>query len=88
MRCIDYRNNKMKRPPTIWLTQALVIIFALLILFALLINVIVLLTHLDGEFSLFRTLLGYSMMLSVVLLLAIASWGLAKRKNYGRWLSV
>ncbi len=78
----------MRRPPTIWITQALVIIFALLILFALLINVVVLLTHLDGEFSVIRTLIGYSVMLSVVLLLAIAFWGLAKQKNYGRWLGV
>jgi hypothetical protein len=78
----------MKRPPSIWLTQALVIIFGLLILFAFLINFVVLLTHLGEEFSIVRTLLVYAVMLGVVLVLAIASWGLAKRKNYGRWLSV
>lgn len=78
----------MKRPPSIWLTQALVIIFGLLLLCAFLINFIVLLTHLGEEFSIVRTLLVYSVMLGVVLLLAIASWGLAKRKNYGRWLGV
>ncbi len=78
----------MKRPPTIWLTQALVIIFGLLILFAFLINFVVLLTHLGEEFSIVRTLLVYVVMLGVVLLLAIAFWGLAKRRNYGRWLSV
>ena len=78
----------MKRPPTIWLTQALVIIFGLLILCAFLINFVVLLTHLGEEFSIVRTLLVYAVMLGVVLLLAITSWGLAKRKNYGRWLSV
>jgi hypothetical protein len=78
----------MKRPPTIWLTQALVIIFGLLILSAFLINFVVLLTHLGEEFSIVRTLLVYAVMLGVVLLLAITFWGLAKRKNYGRWLSV
>ena len=78
----------MKRPPSIWLTQALVIIFGLLILFAFLINFVVLLTHLGEEFSIVRTLLAYAMMLGVVLLLAIAFWGLAKRKNYGKWLGV
>jgi hypothetical protein len=78
----------MKRPPSIWLTQALVIIFGLLILFAFLINFVVLLTHLGEEFSIVRTLLVYAVMLGVVLVLTIASWGLAKRKNYGRWLSV
>jgi hypothetical protein len=78
----------MKRPPTIWLTQALVVIFGLLILFAFLINFVVLLTHLGEEFSIVRMLLVFAVMLSVVLLLAITFWGLAKRKNYGRWLSV
>jgi hypothetical protein len=78
----------MKRPPSIWLTQALVIVFGLLILFAFLINFVVLLTHLGEEFSIVRTLLVYAVMLGVVLVVAIASWGLAKRKNYGRWLSV
>ena len=78
----------MKRPPTIWLTQALVTIFGLLILFALLLNFVVLLAHLGEEFSILRTLLVYGVMLGVVLLLATAFWGLAKRKSYGRWLSV
>ena len=63
-------------------------IFGLLLLSAVLINFIVLLTHLGEEFSIVRTLLVYSVMLGVVLLLAIAFWGLAKRKNYGRWLGV
>jgi thiol:disulfide interchange protein len=75
----------MKRPPTIWLNQA---IFGLLLLFAFLTNFVVLLTHLGEEFSIVRTLLVYSMMLGVVLLLAIAFWGLARRKNYGRWLGI
>ena len=48
----------------------------------------VLLAHFDEEFSIVRTLLVYSVLLGVVLLLATASWGLAKRKNYGRWLGV
>ena len=78
----------MKRPPTIWLTQALVIIFGLLILCAFLINSVVLLTHLGEEFSIVRTLLVYAVILGVVLLLATTFWGLAKRKNYGRWLGV
>jgi hypothetical protein len=77
----------VKRPPCIWLTQALVTVFGLLILFAFLMNFVVLLTHLGDEFSVVRTLIVYAVMLGVVLVLAIASWGLAKRKNYGRWLS-
>jgi len=30
----------------------------------------------------------YAVILSIVLLLAFAFWGLAKRRNYGRWLGV
>jgi hypothetical protein len=33
-------------------------------------------------------LLVYSVMLGLVLLVTIAFWGLAKRKNHGRWLGV
>ena len=62
--------------------------FGLLLLSALLLNVVVLLTHLDEGFSVVRTLLVYSVMLGLVLLLTIAFWGLAKRKKYGRWLGV
>ncbi len=78
----------MKRPPTIWLTQSLLILFALLLLSAFLLNVAVLLTHLGNEFSIVRILIVYAVWLSIVLLLAVAFWGLAKRKNYGRWLGV
>ena len=78
----------MKRPLSVWLTQALVMIFGLLILSALLLNVVVLLSRLGDELSIVRTLLVYGAMLGVVLLLAITFWGLVKRKNYGRWLSV
>ena len=78
----------MKRPPTIWLTQSLLILFALLLLSAFLLNVAVLLTHLGNELSIVRILIVYAIWLSIVLLLAVAFWGLAKRKNYGRWLGV
>ena len=78
----------MKRPPTIWLTQSLLMLFALLFLSAFLLNLAVLLTHLGEKFSIVRTLIAYAVMLGMVLVLAVAFWGLAKRKNYGRWLGV
>jgi hypothetical protein len=78
----------MKRPPIVWLTQSLLILFALLLLSAFLLNVAVLLTHWGNELSIVRIMIIYAVWLSIVLLLAVAFWGLAKRKNYGRWLSV
>jgi len=78
----------MKRPPIIWLTQSLLILFALLLLSAFLLNVAVLLTHWGNELSIVRIMIVYAVWLSIVLLLAVAFWGLAKRKNYGRWLGV
>ena len=78
----------MKRPPIIWLTQSLLILFALLLLSAFVLNVAVLLTHWGNEVSVVRIVIVYAVWLSIVLLLAIAFWGMAKRKNYGRWLGV
>jgi hypothetical protein len=78
----------MKRPPIIWLTQSLLILFALLLLSAFLLNVAVLVTHWGSELSIVRIMIVYAVWLSIVLLLVVAFWGLAKRKNYGRWLGV
>ncbi|HKO45892.1 MAG TPA: hypothetical protein VJU84_21625 [Pyrinomonadaceae bacterium] len=78
----------MKRPPIIWLTQSLLILFALLLLSAFVLNVVVLLTHWGNELSIVRIMIVYAVWLSIVVLLAVAFWGLAKRKNYGRWLGV
>lgn len=78
----------MKRPPIIWLTQSLLILFALLLLSAFVLNMVVLLTHWGNELSIVRIMIVYAVWLSIVVLLAVAFWGLAKRKNYGRWLGV
>jgi hypothetical protein len=78
----------MKRPPIIWLTQSLLILFALLLFSAFILNVVVLLTHWDSELSKLRILIVYAVWLGIVLLIAVASWGIAKRQNYGRWLGV
>jgi hypothetical protein len=78
----------MKRPPIIWLTQSLLILFVLLLLSAFLLNVAVLVTHWGNELSIVRIMIVYTVWLSIVLLLLVAFWGLAKRKNYGRWLGV
>lgn len=78
----------MKRPPTVWLTQSLLLVFAVLFLLSLLINLASLLSHLEDEFSFVRIVLVYSVILSIVLVFGIAFWGLARRKMYGRWLGL
>jgi vacuolar-type H+-ATPase subunit I/STV1 len=79
-------NTSIKRPPAVWLTQILLVIFALLILSVFLINLTTVLTHLDKEFPVVRTVIVYSIMLGIVLLLLSSFWGLVKRRRYGRWL--
>ena len=78
----------MKRPLTVWLTQSFLIIFALLFLFVFLTNLVMLLSHLDAEFSIIRTIVGYSIILGIIGLLLTAFWGLVKSASYGRRLAV
>lgn len=78
----------MKRPPTVWLTQTLLIIFALLWLGVLLLNLVRLSGKVGGGSSIVRAAIGFVIILSFVLLLLAAFWGLAKRKVYGKWLGL
>ena len=57
----------MKRPPVIWLTQSLLILFALLLLSAFLLNVAVLLTHWGNELSIVRIIIVYAVWLGMAL---------------------
>jgi hypothetical protein len=75
--------DKVKRPPSVWIAQILLLLFASFFLTGLIP-------------LLFLSLSGPPLILLLVLLfdlaassLCIASfWGLAARKPYGRWLSV
>ena len=79
--------TKVSRPVTVWVAQALLLIFAAIWLFALTINLIV--TVRDGSSaSPIRMLVGASILCSIVVVLLIAFWGLAKRRMYGKWVSV
>ncbi len=89
--CFEYRNfhmNNIKRPPTVWLTQLLLTLFALLFLSIFLSNLVNLLRNLGGKYSIINTVIGYSLMVGMVVLLVSAFWGLAKRKMYGKWLGL
>ena len=77
-------NYNRKRPPTVWLTQSIIIIFALLFLFILLLNFVMSLRHLDQEFSVVRTIVGYSVTVGFIILLVVAFYGLVKRATYGK----
>lgn len=78
----------MKRPLTIWLTQILLVIYVLLLLSVLVINLVNLLRHLDRSLSLVNSIVAYSIILGAILLFVAAFWGLARRAQYGRWLSL
>ena len=78
----------MKRPPTVLITQCFLIIFASFLLVTFLFNLVRLLGHLDQQFSVTRTVVGYSIILAFISLLVVAFWGLMRRANYGRWLAV
>ena len=75
--------SRIKRPPSVWLTQTLLLFCALLWLYS---SAAVAAIHEIDSFTLaLRIVL---LVLGVVLLILIPFWGLAKRKMYGRWLSV
>lgn len=78
----------MKRPRTVWLTQALLIFFAVIFLLGLLINLARLAGRLRQGASGIGAALGASLILGFVLLLLVAFRGLAKRRMYGRWLGL
>lgn len=80
-------DNSIKRPPTIWLTQILLMIFALLWISSLTIN-LVMIARRGSVLSPLRLVLGVSILSGFVFLLLVAFWGLAKRKPYGKWLGV
>lgn len=81
-------NYDRKRPPTVWLTQSIIIIFALLILSVFLVNLVMVLSHPGQGFSVVRTILVSLIMVGFVILLMVAFYGLVKRATYGRWLGV
>lgn len=80
-------NSRIKRPPTVWLTQTLLIIFALLWLSSILLN-LAMLSRAGEGFPLIHAAIGLAIIIGFVLLLLIAFWGLARRKMYGKWLGV
>ena len=80
-------NEKVKRPPSVWITQVLLIIFALL--FSLIwLNSLRLFAAPQSKASGGRFLIFTLIMLILLGMLSTAFWGLVKRRVYGRWLGI
>lgn len=82
-----FMNTKLKRPPTVWLAQTLLMIFGLFFIFSLLLNLTIALRREEG-IPVIAVVMLCAVNLGVVTLFLTSFWGLARRKNYGRWLGV
>ena len=78
--------NTIKRPPAVWITQILLVIFSLLVLFTLVFDTAILLTHLNEASSLFPALVAFAIMFIILVLFASSFWGMLQARTYGRWL--
>ena len=72
---------------TVWLAQALLLIFLLVWLVSLILNLSGLARN-GSEFSVIRILVGFLIVAGYGLMLLVAFWGLAKGRVYGKWLGV
>jgi hypothetical protein len=82
-------NTKITRPPAIWLTQSLLLVFGLLWFSVFLFQLVrILRDGLSEDVSILRQIIVLSIILGFVCLLLLAFWGLAKRQVYGRWLGL
>lgn len=79
--------TKIKRPVSVWISQIVIFIALILISIGLISKVLLVGTvfRTEGLFSTFAFLLWPLLITSLFL---AATWGLAKRKAYGRWMGV
>ncbi len=78
----------MKRPPSVWIAQTLVLFFGLVVIFGLLANigaVIKQMTITSQTGALWGRLLSLLLGLLIAIMIVAVFWGLQKRKQYGRW---
>ena len=84
--------NSMKRPVSVWIAQILILIsglpFSFIALLSVLSDSIFLKQAGPTAFSLFAVVLFAILKLALVSVYIFAFWGLAKRKEYGRWLAI
>jgi NADH:ubiquinone oxidoreductase subunit 6 (subunit J) len=79
--------SNIRRPPSVWIAQILLLICAILIA---LFFVVLLLSFpsavQNGQIA--RIFIGYLISLGLLTIFCTGLWGLFKRKNYGRWLAI
>jgi hypothetical protein len=76
------------RPATVWLTQALLVIFSLLLIGLAAFDAVLLCGFHRGGAGASLVVLGVIIPLGFALLPLLACWGLARRKLYGRYLGL
>lgn len=78
-------NQKPKRPPSVWISQVLVLLFGLFIL-VITLSLTVTVARSSVVIPIAFLVLGLYGLVGVLFL--IAFWGLTKRKKFSRWLTV
>ncbi len=77
--------NKVKRPVSVWIAQALFVFYVLIIVLA---SFLVMMLTQPSERSFVGVLLTTILSVVLIALTATAFWGMATRRSYGRWLGV
>ena len=78
--------NNPKRPPSVWITQLLLLLPFVLLAFRLTVNLLRLDLNLRRDVSGSIISISYELVLSTLFFVALI--GMARRENYGRWLGV
>ncbi|HQU92542.1 MAG TPA: hypothetical protein PLK77_09610 [Pyrinomonadaceae bacterium] len=81
-------NQKPKRPPSVWISQIILVIYSLIFLGALLMTLFALGNLNTGGGAPTLILLAFLFFGFFIAILATAFWGLLKRRSWGRWLTV
>ncbi|HKR60654.1 MAG TPA: hypothetical protein VJS64_13115 [Pyrinomonadaceae bacterium] len=79
--------TKVRRPLTVWLTQALLLVFALIWFLSLTINSLMFIVA-EPRPPLWRAIIGFSIVAGIVVVLVAGFWGLTRRRRYGKWLGL
>src|ERR1051326_4479988 len=81
-------DEKVRRPPSVWVTQVLLVIFVLLFL-SLLFDPLLFSTVPLKELVLKARFLIFVLVMFLLLAMLIAAfWGLARRRIYGKWFGI
>ena len=80
--------TKPKRPPSVWISQIILVIYIAVTALPVMIGILGVLASNMPTRDVISFIIGAAILLSLSVLFAVAFWGLAKRKVWGRWLTV